>query len=72
MVEILHKVSLHTIVDTATTSGTIYIGKSDHGVATSAAEWFIFKIVTANGADITSVGVDFNSVWDDRVSLTYT
>ena len=71
-VEILHKVTLHTIVDTTTTAATIYIGKADHGVATSAAEWFIKKIVTTSGANITSVGTDFDQVWDDRASLTYT
>ena len=70
--DLLHKVSLHTIVDTTTTASTIYIGKADHGVATSAAEWFIFKVVTTSGADITSVGTDYDQVWDDRASLTYT
>jgi len=72
MVERINKVSLHTIVDTTTTSGTIYIGVADNGVASSAAEWFIKKIVTADGADITSVGTDFDQIWDDRTSLTYT
>lgn len=72
MVEILHKVTLHTIVDTTTTAATIYIGKAEHGVATSAAEWFIIKIVTTTGADITSVGTAFDQVWDNRVSLNYT
>ena len=72
MVEILHKVTLHTIVDTTTTANTIYIGKADHGVATSAAEWFISKVVTTTGADITAVGTDFDQVWDNRVGLAYT
>ena len=72
MLEILHKVHLHTIVDTTTTASTIYIGKAEHGVATSAPEWFVFKVVTTSGADITSVGLDFDQVWDDRASLTYT
>ncbi len=72
MVDILHKVTLHTILDTTTTANIIYIGKADHGVATSAGEWFIRKIVTANGADITSVGTGFDQVWDDRASLSYT
>ena len=70
--DLLHQVDLHTIVDTTTTASTIYIGKADHGIATSAAEWFVRKIVTTSGADITSVGTAFDQVWDDRASLTYT
>ncbi len=68
----LREVDLHTIVDTTTTANTIYIGKADHGVATSAAEWFVRKIVTSDGANITSVGTDFDQVWDDRAGLVYT
>ena len=68
----LRELDPHTIVDTTTTAGTIYIGKAEHGIATSAAKWFIRKIVTASGADVTSVGTAYDQVWDDRASLTYT
>ncbi len=72
MVAKIHRVTLHTIVDTTTTANTIYIGKAEHGIATSAAEWFIKRIVTTSGADIKAVGVDFDQVWDDRAVLVYT
>ena len=62
----------HTIVDTTTTPNTIYIGKAEHGIAESAAEWFIKRIVTTTGADIRSAGVDFDQIWDDRAALVYT
>ncbi len=72
MVEILHKVPLRTIVDTVTTTNTIYVGKADTGTATSDDAWFIKKIDTTTGVDITSIGADFDQIWDDRASLVYT
>ena len=72
MVDILHKIDLHTIVDTTTSTTLIYIGKAEHGVATSAPEWFIRRIDTASGANITSASKKFDKVWDDRASHTYT
>ena len=58
----------------AADANTTYIGKAKFGLATSVARWQIKKIsisgnVTtiswANGDD------DFNQIWDNRASLTY-
>ncbi len=59
-------------VDT-TVSNTIYIGQSAIGTANSAAIWQVKKIDTTNGADITWADGDSNydNVWDNRASLTY-
>ena len=68
----LSSIKVHTIVDTATSSTYIYIGKADRGVATSAAQWYVFRVDTTSGADIAIASNDYDQVWDDRVSLTYT
>lgn len=55
-------------------SGITYIGKAQIGSATSSAEWQIQRITEsgsstsidwANGAD------EFDQVWDNRASLSY-
>ena len=60
-----------TIVDTATSSTIIYIGKSEFAVATSAAAWLVKRITTTSGADIEHATLAYDQVWDDRATLTY-
>ncbi len=61
------------IADNKTTGGVIYIGYADAGTATSAASWRIKKVDISNYPVITWADGDtnFNNVFDDRVSLTY-
>lgn len=52
-----------------------YVGKHAPGTATSAAVWQIKRLTfDAAGDVITEVAdgdLDFDNVWDDRASLTY-
>jgi hypothetical protein len=61
------------IADNKTTGGVIYIGYADAGTATSAASWRIKKVDISNYPVITWADGDtnFNNVFDNRVSLTY-
>lgn len=55
-------------------SGTVtYLGNALCGTATSAAAWQIKKIDSSSGVAITFADGDpqFNNVWSDRASLTY-
>lgn len=55
-------------------SSTItYIGEADPGTATSSALWRIKKMNSASGLIITWAdgNSDFDNVWDDRATLTY-
>ena len=51
-----------------------YVGLADPGTATADPNWLIKKIITT-GADVEIVYADgdanFDNVWDDRASLTY-
>lgn len=60
-------------VQDSVTATTYYIGKSTPGTATSAAAWQILKLDEASGTVITWADGDteFNNVWDDRQSLSY-
>jgi len=53
---------------------TTYIGEADPGTATTTAAWRI-KRLEETGPDIVITWADgdsdFNNVWDDRASLTY-
>lgn len=55
-------------------STTSYRGEAEPGSATSAAAWRISKI-TVSGDDLTITwadgSADFNQIWDDRASLSY-
>lgn len=55
-------------------ANTTYIGKANHGTATSAASWQIQK-VTVSGTVTTiayAAGSDnYNQIWDNRASLSY-
>lgn len=56
----------------------LYIGEADPGTATSVARWRIKKITYTAGTDSAESilwangNMDFNNVWDNRASLTYT
>lgn len=63
-----------TYIDVPTSSIT-YIGNALTGTATTAATWLIKKIVvTGNVTSITYAdgNSNYDNVWDDRGSLTYT
>lgn len=50
----------------------IYEGKAEAGTATSSNGWLIRKY-TWSGSNVTArQWAPFNSVWDDRASLSYT
>lgn len=61
-----------TRIDEASSTVT-YLGNSLCGTATSAAAWQIKKIDSTSGVAITFADGDpqFNNIWDDRASLTY-
>lgn len=52
---------------------TTYIGKAEAGTATSASTWQIKRIDSTSGAnfEFASGTVDFDKVWDDRASYSY-
>lgn len=55
-------------------SATItYIGEADAGTATSAASWRIKRMSTASGIVITWAdgNTNFDNVWNNRASLSY-
>lgn len=63
-----------TIVDEASATVT-YVGKAKLGTAQASALWQIFKI-TESGSTITTItwadgNSNFDNVWNDRASLTY-
>lgn len=51
----------------------LYVGKAPIGTATSAASWQIVKLDTSSGMIKTWADGDgdFDNIWDDRVSLSY-
>lgn len=61
-------------IDDTTTADTIYIGKADTGTATSAASWRIKRVQETGGEVITQYAdgnSNFDNVWDNRASLSY-
>ncbi len=68
------KIGLKRIIDEASSTVT-YIGYAEQGTATSAAAWAIEKIdedVSGDTVNTWAPGAQFNQVWDDRASLSYT
>lgn len=61
-------------LDVASTAVT-YVGKAAVGAVTNAAVWKVFKMTTAVDGDLTieyaDGDADFDNVWDDRATLTY-
>lgn len=67
------QVELAQIVDEASSTVT-YIGKAQPGSLENAAVWQIKKITISGTETITTYAdgdADFNNVWDDRASLSY-
>lgn len=66
-------VALTVRIDDATTADVTYLGKAAIGTATSAAGWQIAKLSTASGLIKTWAdgNVNFDNVWDNRASLSY-
>lgn len=62
------------IADDQTTGNVVYVGYADPGTATSAASWRIKKIVTSPYPVTTWAdgNTNFDNVYDNRTSLTYT
>lgn len=59
------------VVDATTT----YAGKAAAGSATSAGVWQVFRMTNGAGGDLTIEWADgdceFDNVWDNRASLSY-
>lgn len=69
----IQEVPLKVLVDEVD-ANTTYVGEANHGTLSSANSWRIKKI-TVSGT-VTTVAFadgddDFNNVWDDRTSLSY-
>ena len=54
-----------------TNSTTIYLGEGLFGALTSEAKWLIKKIDLSSGVVITAASQEFDKIWDNRASLTY-
>lgn len=64
------------ILDYSGGSSPIYIGWATPGVPTSAAKWKIRKLTYDANGNVTQIqwakgDVGFNSIWDDRATLSY-
>ena len=58
--------------DSTTTSNVIYFGEALPGAASSAASWRIQRINTSTEIDEWADGdSDFDNIWDNRASLSY-
>lgn len=59
-------------VDETSTVGVIYVGKADIGSSTASSVWQVKKIyedsTPSQWADANS---NFDNIWDNRTSLTY-
>jgi len=65
-----------TRVDNVTTAGVTYVGKALPGTGTAAASWQIQKIDESGSPETTVItfadgDANFDNVWDDRASLSY-
>jgi len=60
--------------DVGGTPDITYVGEADPGSATSSAIWRV-KRVTDDGSELLTIewagGGNFDQIWDDRASLTY-
>lgn len=59
--------------DDTTTANVIYVGKAPVGSSTAGSVWQIHKIDNTSGSIITWADGDsnFDNVWNNRASLTY-
>lgn len=60
-------------IDDTTTSDVVYVGIAPIATSTGADDWQVYKIDISAGAIITWADGDdeFNNIWDDRASLSY-
>jgi hypothetical protein len=72
VMEITGDLALRYVADSVV-STTFYLGKAFTGTATSEAKWQIKKIDESAGTVITWAdgNSDFDNVWDNRQSLSY-
>jgi hypothetical protein len=57
------------------TGGTTYIGEASPGSLTSASAWRIKRVVETGPDSVITWAdgdSDFDNIWDNRLSLTYT
>lgn len=60
------------LLDYDASNNLIYVGLGGRGALTSAASWVVFKLGYDGSNNLTSVKTaPENSIWDNRVSLTY-
>lgn len=62
------------LIDDTTTANMTYIGKADVGSATSSAVWRIARCDITSGTNVITYADgngNFDNVWDDRSSLSY-
>lgn len=59
--------------DTTSSAGIIYLGEAEEGSLTSDAVWRIRRIDYSSGVTIlwADGNANFDNVWNDRTSLTY-
>lgn len=63
-----------TQYDKTTTAGTEYFGFAPCGSATTAAVWYVKKVVTSEAGDIVTTWANAgtgNVAWSGRASLSY-
>lgn len=66
--------ALALLLDDTEAGGISYVGEADPGTATAAAAWRIKKLIET-GPDVAVTWADgdsdFDNVWDNRASLSY-
>lgn len=60
----------------STSKLTLYVGKAQPGSAKSSAVWQIYKLTYDANDNVTDIqwangALDFNNVWNDRATFTY-
>lgn len=70
-----HTATHRNIIIDQVSDSLIYVGYSDPGVLTGEAKWQIMRLQPGTGASLTLDRADgnceFDNVWDDRASLSY-
>ena len=72
VMQVTGDLAIRYVVDSVTDT-TFYLGKAAPGTATNSASWQIIKIDESAGTVTTWAdgNIDFDNVWDDRQSLSY-
>lgn len=71
--EQLDNQSTDTVIDNYSNASYTYVGRAPIGTLTSESKWQILRINKTTGFSFGWAGKteQFNQVWDDRASLTY-